>query len=119
MSSSLYFDILSTRMTCLSQLSAANYSHNFPIKYCKNCKDSFVPGELTSCFLPVPLLEVAIYIKLQSSPVLSCFQLVQQPQLLPYCEIQSPFSKHIHYTEFFTTESLHYKGSFFKDEQSY
>lgn len=81
---------------------------NFPIKYCKN---SFVPGEITSCFLSVPLLEVTIYIKLQSSPVPSCFQLLQQPQLLPYCEIQSPFFAHIHYTELFTTESLHHSGS--------
>lgn len=70
---------------------------NFPRKY---CKDSFVPGELISCIRPSPHLELTIYIKLQTSPVPSRFQLLQQPQLLPYCETQSPFSKEIHSQNF-------------------
>ena len=110
--SSFYVYIISTKLICLSQLNVANHSHMLPPKVLQRQLYSW--RTYSSCFLPVLHikwlhLELTTYIGCRT--VLSHHtpnQLLQQPQPFPYCEIQSPFSKRIHYTELFITETLHH-----------
>lgn len=78
-----------------SQPDVANHSHKLHKRILQRQLYSW--STYISCFLAVrhikwPHLELTIYIRLQNSPVPPRSQLLQQPQQLPYWEIQPPFS---------------------------